>query len=106
MGMTKTMLQEDLNSLPTEKKNRNEIVELFYQRLYNIMEHVKFDINSLRENTILRLDDLKDLYMVSDMYIIQIEEIIDRIKDDPCNHINISAADGSKVCSNCGAVIA
>ena len=34
MGMTKTMLQEDLNTLRAEQKNRKEIVELFYQRLY------------------------------------------------------------------------
>lgn len=106
MGMTKTMLQEDINLLSSEQKNRKEIVELFYQRLYNIIDHLKFDINSLRENSILRLDDLKDLYMVTDMYVIQVEEVIDRIKDDPCDHFNITGVDGSKVCSNCNAVIA
>lgn len=104
--MTKTMLQEDINQMPQESKTRNAVVELFYQRLYNIIEHVKYDINSLRENTIIQLEDLKDLYMVTDMYMIQIEEIIDKIKDDTCEHINISGSNGSKICSKCNAKIA
>jgi hypothetical protein len=105
MGLTKTMLQEDINQLTDANKSRNAIVELFYQRLYNFMEHIKYDINSLRENTIIPLEDLKDLYMVTDMYAIQVEEIVDKIKADPCEHINISGANGNKICSNCGAKI-
>lgn len=104
--MTKTMLQDDINQLPEDNRPRNTVVELFYQRLYNIMEHVKYDINSLRENTVIKLEDLKDLYMVTDMYLIQVEEIIDKIKDDACDHSSINAMNGTKLCSNCSSKIA
>ncbi len=106
MGMTKTMLQEDINTIEENNRTRNEIVELFYQRLYNIMDHVKYDINSLRENTVLQLPELKDLYMLTDMYMIQIEETIDKIKSDPCQHVNITVENGAKICANCNAKIA
>jgi len=106
MGLTKTMLQDDINEMQSEAKNRNAIVELFYQRVYNIIEHVKYDINSLRENSIIQLDDLKELYMITDMYMIQIEEVVDKIKDDSCDHFNISGSNGSKICNNCGKQIA
>ena len=83
MSMITTMLQEELAALSEDKKNKNDIVELFYQRLYNIVEHLKFDINTLQENVSISKDDLKDLYMITDIYSIQIEEVIDRIKRLP-----------------------
>ena len=81
--MITTMLQEELASLSEDKKNKNDIVELFYQRLYTVVEHLKFDINTLQENVSISKDDLKDLYMITDIYSIQIEEVIDRIKRLP-----------------------
>ena len=83
MSMITTMLKEELASLSEDKKNKNDIVELFYQRLYNVVEHLKFDINTLQENVSISKDDLKDLYMITDIYSIQIEEVIDRIKRLP-----------------------
>ncbi len=106
MGMTTTMLQDDIGRLAAEGKARKDIVELFYQRLYNIVDHLKFDINSLRENTLIKLDDLKDLYMITDMYTIQIEEVVDKILNDDCEHIMISGVNGSKICTSCNAKIA
>jgi hypothetical protein len=52
------------------------------------------------------LDDLKDLYMVTDMYAVQAEEVIDKIKSDKCDHINIKGANGGKICASCNSKIA
>ncbi len=106
MGMTKTMLQEDINKLETVQRSRAEIVEMFYQRLYNIINHVKYDINSLRENATLKLDDMKDFYMITDMYAIQMEEVVDKIKSDVCLHETIRTATGAKICDTCQEKIA
>ncbi len=106
MGMTTTMLQDDINSLPDQKRIRKEIVELFYQRVYNIVDHIKHDINSLRESTLIKLDDLKDLYMITDMYAIQIEEAVDKIIGDSCDHLSISGINGAKICNSCSSKLA
>lgn len=106
MGMTTTMLHEDIARMVSDGRERKAIVELFYQRLYNILEHIKFDINTLRENTLIRMDDMKDLYMISDMYAIQIEEVVDKMITDPCDHTSLTGIGGNKVCSACGVKIA
>jgi len=106
MGMTTTMLQEEIAKLNAEKRNRAGISELFYQRIFNIIEHVKYDINTFRENALINIEDLRDLYMLTDMYLIQLEEVADKIKTDPCQHINIRGVNGSKICESCGISIA
>ena len=100
------MLAEDINSLPVEKRVRTELIEIFYQRVYNILDHVKRDIECLRENTFVRSNDLKDLYMVIDIFGIQLEEVIDKIKEDPCSHSTLRSVRGRKVCEHCGIFVA
>lgn len=106
MKMTVTMLSEDIRELPKSKRNRNDVVELFYQRLFNIVEHVKFDINTLNQNMVIQPDELDDLYMAADMYCIQMEEVIDKMRAETCSHEHIRGVNGSKVCENCATVIA
>ena len=104
--MIKTTLSDDIDKLPTEKRVRPEVVELFYQRLYTMIDHIKRDIDCLRENSLVRLDDLKDLYMVIDVFGIQIEEVVDKIKSDPCSHATLRSVRGRKVCESCGIFVA
>ena len=79
--MVQTMLQEDLDGVSRRKEsNRDDIIELFYQRVYTIIEHIKYDINTLKQATDISSEDIKELYMVTDIYAIQLEEAVDRIK--------------------------
>lgn len=74
--MTTTMLAEDLKKRHLQKDaNRDEIVKLFQSRVRNILEHIKYDINTVRENALVSLSDIKDLYMISDMFGMQMEEL-------------------------------
>lgn len=76
MGMTTTMLAEDLKKNKLQNGgNRDEIIHLFQSRIRNILEHIKYDINSVRENSLVQLSDIKDLYMITDMFGLQIEEL-------------------------------
>ena len=70
------MLAEDLKKRHLQKDaNRDEIVKLFQSRVRNILEHIKYDINTVRENALVSLSDIKDLYMISDMFGMQMEEL-------------------------------
>lgn len=76
MGMTTTMLAEDLKKHHIQKfSNRDEVVKLFQSRIHNILEHIKYDINSMRENALVSLSDIKDLYMITDMFGMQLDEL-------------------------------
>ncbi len=106
MKMTVTMLAEDLRDQPKSQRTRNDVVEAFYQRLYNIVDHLKHDVNTLNGALIIQPDELDDLYMAADMYCIQIEEVIDKIRADQCAHDRIRGVNGAKVCESCATVVA
>ena len=95
------MLREEIHQLPKDQLTRESLTELFYQRIYRTVEHIRADIDCLKEECILRFRDSKDLHMVLDLFAVQIEEVVDNIKSDTCPHNHIRGIGGQKVCELC-----